>query len=481
MKPLTAVLPALAALLFLSGTAFALNGPLTNEDLLALRSAERIAEQVAESHSSYPKQSRFEEALGLMRPILDRPLPAQRQVWVSLGRWAVASKAPTAGAVVLAGLRRDVQDFMSDEVLADIAASLNAETRTRELATLAAERLDAGDSPLEAIEHIKSRLAWYRLDSNAAAAFQINPVAGAAGWGALAAAFEQADVSELAKTARTRADQRLSEIDEPAMLARALIDSAEGQIRFEARKQAHISLMAAMDQIQTLPTGPDRDRLTTDAARLMARADQIDAAAEIAELLDPSLSDEIKLEMVRSHARRNDFSRAEEIMNGITAPHIENLARIAIIQGLARSGQTQQAESRLDAVKDPVDNAEAQAMILAHAEDATLDPTVWRRVLLTAKPGERRSLAIARILSVYGHRITQPGEFRNAIYEDFLHQNDRSIAERITDQIFKESIATGSSAFNIQSIVPARGSGETLYRYSLIFEAADELNRIQSR
>ncbi len=440
MKPLNPARAAVAAILLVSGAALALGDPLTNEELLALRSAERIAELTASRPASSPTRAeRFEEAFQLMAPILERPLPADRHVWVSLGRWAVASNQSAAGAVVLAGLRRDIPTFMSDETLAEIAASLNANTRTRTLATQAADRLSAGDSPLAAIRRIESTLTWYYLADRATSmASQTEPIAGTATWGGLAAAFDRAGLPDLVQTARTRAEQRLREIEEPAEIARALIDTAEGQIRFDARGEAIASLSDAMTQIRTLTPGFDRDRLQADAARLMARAGLTDEAVEIAGALDPGLADEIFLEAVRSHARRTDPAAAERALERISDPHAIDLATIAIIESLTISGRTEEAQARAGTLTDPVAIAEAQVMILAHADDSTLDPTAWRRLLLSADPSDRRALATSRIFSVLGERLTDRGDLRRAMTDDLYRGNDRSRSERITLQILRE-------------------------------------------
>lgn len=473
MKPQNTARTALAALLLLCGTAIASAEPLTNEELLALRSAERIAELNASAPNQPRRSERFDEAFQLMAPILDRPLPAERQVWISLGRWAVALNDPAAGAVVLAGLLRDIPDFMTNETLGEIAANLNARTRTRELAPEATARLDAGDTPLAAIRHISSTLAWYRLaDIAGGMAFQNDPVAGSAAWGGLAAAFDNAGLSDLSQTATTRAEPRLSEIEAPDAIARALIDTAEGQIRFNAVSPAVRNLTVAMEMIQTLPAGPDRDRLTTDAARLMARAGKTEEASTVAGSLAPDLADEITLETVRFHAQRNELPAATQASARIQNEQIADLASIAVVQALAKAGRTSEAESRAANITNPIANAEAQAMILAHADDATLDPSAWRRMLFNAQPSEQRAMATARIISVMGDRLTHHTEFLHTMRQD-AETIDRSMRVKLAERIFRENLALGTDASDIHTKVPEHGSSNTLFRLALLFKAAD--------
>lgn len=473
MTPLNTTRAALTAFLLISATGLAFAGPLTNEELLALRSAERIAELNASPQNQPRRAERLDEAFQLMAPILDRPLPAERQVWISLGRWAVAFNDPAGGAVVLAGLRRDVPDFMTDETLGEIAANLNANSRTRQLAPQATARLDAGDTPLAVIRHIWSTLAWYHLADRAGGmAFQTDPVAGSAAWSGLAAAFDNAGLADLSQTAKTRAEQRLSEIEDPARIARALIDAAEGQIRFNAVSNAVRNLTAAIDKIQTLPAGPDRDRLTTDAARLMARAGKAEEASTVAASLAPDLADEVTLETARFQAQRNEIPAAVQASARIRSHEITDLASIAMVHALAKAGQTAEAESRAANITDPIANAEAQAMILAHADDATIDPSAWRRTLLNARPSEQRAMAMSRIISVFADRLPPSADLQVAMIHDG-ETVDRTRRVELTERIFRENLTLGDDASNIHGKIREYAPSDTLYRLALLFQAAD--------
>ncbi len=478
MRPKAPNRAALIAVFLLAGSAIALSEPLTNEELLALRSAERIAELTTGAVQSQRVAERFDEALRLITPILDRPLPADRQVWISFGRWAVAFRDPAAGAVVLAGLRRDFPDFMSDETLGEIAANLNANTRTRQLARQAAEHLDAGDTPLAAMTQLASSMAWYHLaDFAGTVPFTHDPATASATWTGLAAAFQRAGQADLAQTARTRAAQRLAEITEPASIARAHIDAAEGQIRFDATEEAAANLRAALVQIRSLPAGAEQDRLTFAAARLLARAGKTAEAAALAQSFSVELADLITLETVRLHVRQNDLSAAKQASSHIATARSRaaHQATIALISGLARSGSTIEAESLAEGLTDPLANAEAQAIILALAEDSTLDPGAWRRTLLNTTPSVERAHTTARILAVYADRIRSECELTRSMTLDAASLESLQLRTALTEDLYREAIALGDDGSNIHRRVPEHGSSDPQFRLVLLMQAADIL------
>ncbi|MCC5823338.1 MAG: hypothetical protein LAT64_02270 [Phycisphaerales bacterium] len=462
------------AVLFLSVT-LAPAEPLSNEDLLALRSAEYLAQSLTAPISSGPSQQKLGEAMDLMRPVLERPLPAPREVWVALGRWAVAAQDPAAGAVVLAGLRREAPDFMTDEILADIAAKLHANTRARQLVPQAQERLEGGDTPLVAIRHVGLSLSFLSMADTVKWAVRDDQATSAALWGGLAPAFDRAGLSNMAETARMNASALQRDIKDPAQLARVLIDTAEGQILFDARREAAGNLTAAMDNIRTLPDGSEKNELLTDTARFMARAWMTEEAAEIIESLEPDQAAKVRLEVARTLAQQGEYRAADQAIDRITKPYIADLARIGIIRELAKAGRIAEAEARAAALSDPIASAEAQAMILAHTEESTLDPAAWRPTLLHADPDAQLALTIVRVLGVYGERLENAHAFINLFTSTLSRERD------LTSLIYQEQVALGIGVTHYMTRSGMLSTWGPFARYSMLIHASDTLSRAEKQ
>jgi hypothetical protein len=466
-------LVALSALFLAATAALGQAEPLSNEDLLALRSAERIAELGTEiSPNNARRQARFMEAWDLMAPILERPLPADRRVWVSLGRWAAAADNPAAGAVVLAGLRQDVPDFMDDAVLATIAADLNADTATRELAARAAERFEAGDTPAEAIHHLGTALHWEGMLEQAVSIE--DPSTAAATLAALGSALDKAELSQSAEAARDAAGKRLAEIQGPADLARTLVATAEGQLYFDGVEEAVANLSAAAELTASLQDDAARSRLETDIARLRARAGRFDEAAQAAMNLEPPLASEVYYEIVRARVARQQLDEAELAISLIAHDDLRNLAKTQLVKGLAKQDRVGEAEDLIATIRERTAQTEASAVLAFHTPAKAFERQLRLWTIFDDAP-ENRAAALIRVISLQPNDAPQ---LRALLINDLGELRDMEDRRRIllAGARYAAEHAAGEFASYLASRDFMRDRYPEMSRYRILAQAAEQLD-----
>ncbi len=384
----------------------ALAEPLDNEQLLALRTAEHVAETASPGPQANFRNP-LNDVFGLIAPVLDRPLPATRPVWHALGKWAAASRNQAAGAVTLAGLRREIPDFMADEALADIAARLNANRRMRDLAPIAAERLEVGDTPLAAIRHLEAHLAWRQIESDATTIKAPGPAY--ATWATLEAAFNLAGLAELRDVAKDRAEQRFTEIPDDGDRTRALIAAAEGRARFGDREGAVRLLDETVATAGSLSVGEGRVRLIADAGCAFARIGEFDRAAEIMNSLPQPIASEVALEIARTHAKAGNVPATETASGAIASPELHGLSRVALAEALALAGRLDEAQSVAHQIQDVPVRAEAYAVLGFLALDPGFDSGASHR-LLEAAPETAVAAARLRIAAHAARLVSDPAD-----------------------------------------------------------------------
>lgn len=449
----------------------ALAEPLDNEQLLALRTAEHVAERALSGTAGLHNQ--LNDVFQLMSPVLDRPLPASHHVWLALGRWAAAANDRAAGAVTLAGLRREIPDFMSDPELAAVAARLNANRRTRDLASDAAELLDAGATPAAAIQSLKVQLAWASLRTRATRITE--PESAFVTWSALAAAYESAGVTDHASHARERAAEHRQALGQGEHAARALLDAAEIQIHFHDRSAAVDTLHEALNAARSLPNDAQSD-LLVDAGRLLARAGEFDQAARIAESLPRASAARVWLETARVHARAGDLEAAESSATAVTAPEWRELADVAIVEALARNERIADALVIAEDISDRSVRAEALALLSLFDEEHDLGQAAEA---LISTLDQHDPVRIAARMRIVGHAARLAPTTADTSNQFLLLQDELSRASPVAledlQALLKETIVATTLAGRTGEAYMFNRYGNPLDReaISIIGEAAN--------
>lgn len=394
--------PVLASALVL--TPVSRGEPLDNESLLSLATAEVLIERAEGLTGKASQTDALNEAFLVMSPVLDRELPAQAEVWVALGRWALAARDDEAGAVAMAGLRRELPEFMSNQATAEVAAGLHAREGVRTLVPIAAARLEAGDTPLEAVSRTAAEGVWEQAHTVSKAI--TDPAQSAAAWTALATALENAGHDERAGVARQAAAERLGEITARSQRVTALTLTARARAELGDKAGAANDLDQARSVALGVPSVVERDGLLALVGRALAATGDIDGAAElIDEFGDLGWEASVRSAIVERAAGDDNLATAEHWEASFDHEWWSDKASLAIIEALIRAGRMDEAAERVAQIKNPLAHAEGSMMLFpapASSSDLSESHIALRgmdRALKNVPTSTDKAAGIARIVA----------------------------------------------------------------------------------